>query len=92
MEKFHNIDKSFFLHRLEESNKNFLSYLDERKMVEVFYDKCCDYVSQELKLHLRIDAFNNSISDDNYINDVEELKVVYLNKAIKKLEPFFFTL
>lgn len=92
MKKNHNIEKSFLLMRLKQNNNKFLEHLNERNMVDVFYDKCCNSFSDQLKEYLKLDVISKNISDGAYLNQVEELKIKFLSQAIRKLKPFFYTI
>lgn len=82
----------FLVNRLELNHKKLYELLKQRDAVEIFYEKCDEFISEELQLHIKKMPKVSRLSDGQQTNYFEELKVKFLNKAIKNLKPLFYTL
>ena len=74
------------------SHTKLLQHLREQNTIELFYEKCSNYISDELKKHIIKSPKESNFSDGAETNYFEEMKISLLSKAIKRYKPFFYTL
>lgn len=86
------LELSFLIALLESNHKKLFLHLTERNTLELFYEKCKIYCSDELKEFIKKMPDYPELSDGAQANYFEEIKVKLLSKAIKRLKPFFYTI
>ncbi len=87
-----NITLSFLEQQLSNQNGKLLKALINNQLLEIFHEKCCNFISNELKIHIKKMATQNNLSDGAQNNYFEELKIKLMLQAISQFEPAYLKL
>ena len=82
---------AILINKLEGKHEKFYELLKQKDAVVLFHQKCNNFISAEIQLHLKNRSKKSNLFDGAQENFFEELKIKLLSKAINRLKPFFYT-